>query len=61
MKNVIRKLDGTELNGKRIRFVEVCCQPSEVHVNLFHFSIYYKALNNFPSHLMFAYFEILSS
>ena len=24
MRNVIRKLDGTELNGKRIRFVEVC-------------------------------------
>ena len=23
MKNVIRKLDGTELNGKRIRMVEV--------------------------------------
>ena len=26
MKNVIRKLDGTELNGKRIRFFEVCFQ-----------------------------------
>ena len=25
MKNVIRKLDGTELNGKRIRIVEVSC------------------------------------